>query len=559
MNFKTLKFRINMMTVIYSVIIIVISSWIMFTIVSNLIGKRIEEENSAFIHQVKNSLENDFSNLNNISILFTPYGNLGESLIQFNQMENVGDKSIMMSKIKADMGVISFSNRDVVLCTFFFNEKYTDYIGTTSSIDSVDFSKLPVMFMSHQNTFYGPHPTAKVVDESLVISVKSEVDIGSEQNTFVYVETSFDEIQTMLEGRDQDGYDYMILDQNDHIIFNTDRQNKAMTFDEIIASNRELIQYEAVSEQGWKIISVVNPSTIKSLEMGLIYKNLAIYPFFLVPGIIFSLIIINIIARPLQRFQEGVIQMEEGDFDTLIPKTDIMEFDILIERIHKAKLMISMLMDEVREKEKKRAFAEISRLRAQINPHFILNTLNSVHWMAIKNQQPAIDNIVLSLTKILSYNLRNKEYTATIGEELAATEEYLKLQQLKYDLSYQVDSNLGDDGLEHEMPRFILQPLVENSILHGKEEMIEIWIQACYRDEGIELSVRDHGGKINEETLKYVNDHKEKPQKLGIGLSYVFSALEAYYHRDDLIIFEDAGDGVSIRIFLPLEGGMENV
>ncbi len=558
MKLKSLKVRINMMTAIYSIIVISISSWVMFSIVSNLISQRMEEENTAFINQIRNTIDNDLTKLNNIALLFTPYGNLGASLVEFKQIENIGEKSIMMSKIKADMGVISYSNPDVLLCAFFFNDENIDFIGTVSSIEEINFEKLPVMYSNYQNIFYGPHPTSKVVDETPVISLTSTINIGSETNTYIYVETTFEDIRMLLEERRQLGYDYLLVNSQGETIYNTQSETDLYNSYTEFQKNDNLIFHEAESKNGWKIVSIVDSSTIREMERSLVLQNIMVYPIFLLPALIFSYVLIKIIARPLQRFQEGVIQLEEGDFNTLIPKTNIHEFDILIDRMHKAKLMISLLMDEIKEKEKKHAFAEISRLRAQINPHFILNTLNSVHWMAMRNKQMDIDDVIMSLTKILSYNLRNKQYTATIGDELAATQEYIKLQQLKYEIQYEFESLLGDDGLEQEMPRFILQPLVENSILHGKEA-IKILLKARYIDEGIELSLRDFGGKIPENTLQYINEHKKQPEKLGIGLSYVYSALEAYYDRDDLVFFEDAKTGVLVTIILPMKGDESDV
>ncbi len=558
MKFKSLKVRINMMTVIYSIIIISISSWVMFSIVSNLISQRMEEENTAFVNQIRNTIDNDLTELNNIALLFTPYGNLGASLVEFKKIENIGEKSIMMSKIKADMGVISYSNPDVLLCAFFLNDENIDFIGTVSSIEEINFEKLPVMYSNHQNIFYGPHSTSKVVDETPVISLTRTINIGSETNTYIYVETTFEDIRMLLEERRQLGYDYLLVNSQGDIIYTTQSEAGLYNSYTEFQKNDNLIFHEADSENGWKMISIVDSLTIREMERSLVLQNIMVYPNFLLSALIFSYVLIKIIARPLQRFQEGVIQLEEGDFNTLIPKTNIHEFDILIDRMHKAKLMISLLMDEIKEKEKKHAFAEISRLRAQINPHFILNTLNSVHWMAMRNKQMDIDGVIMSLTKILSYNLRNKQYTATIGDELAATQEYIKLQQLKYEIQYEFESLLGDDGLEQEMPRFILQPLVENSILHGKEA-IKILLKARYVDEGIELSLRDFGGKIPETTLQYINEHKKQPEKLGIGLSYVYSALEAYYHRDDLVFFEDVKTGVLVTIILPMKGEASDV
>ncbi len=548
MKFNTLRFRINFITLVYSLLLVVISSSIMYAIISDLIGRRIEGENTGFLMQMRDQLENEYRKLDSIATLFSPYGNLGELLSAFYANEMVGEKAVIMSDIKDDMGVITYSNPDILLCTFFFNEDYMDFIGTTVVTRDLDLESLPFLFSDFKSTFHGPHRTIKKIQKSPVISVKSDVDIGSSRDTFAYIEADFSRIGKQMDARAEEGYIYQIRNASGETLYATGEERPDGGY----------ITYEVSSEQGWNITCLADPAAVKGIEVRLIADTVARYPLFLIMGLIFSLLLLQIIGRPLQRFKEGVIQMEKGDFEALIPLTGIMEFDLLIKRIQKAKQRIGQLMNEVREKEQRRAFAEISRLRAQISPHFVLNTLNSIHWMAQEKGQKEIDDTVLSLTKILSYNLQKTRFVAVIADELAAAEEYLKLQQKKYDIHYDIDCRLGEDGLQQEIPRFILQPLIENSILHGKGESIHINLSACYVPEGILLSLCDGGGRIDGEMLDYINNHKGKPEKLGIGLSYVFTALEAYYKRDDLIVFASRESGLEIRILLPHGGERDN-
>lgn len=560
MNFKTLKMRINLMTTIYGIIIIVISSSIMFSILTGLINKRLQEDNLNHLTRTQASIESDILKLNSVSLLFTPYGNLGEAMLRFNQIDDIGEKGILMTKIKADMNVIDFSNPDINLCLFYVNDDYADFIATSSTVNDIDFDQLPTLFATETNTYYGPHITAKSLDKELVFSVKRNVNMGTNLPTFVYVECDFkNTLDTINNDQDSNEYINILTNNEDVIVYSTDESDFKLgqTFKQVYDEST-YVKFELEKKQPWRVITLVKHSTLNNLKKELIFSYLAQYPIFLLVGIIFSFILVNIIARPLQRLQEGINQMEKGDFDTLIPKTNIYEFDSLIIQIHKAKLRISILLDEVKLKEKKRAFAEVSRLRAQINPHFVLNTLNTIHWMALEEKQNSIDNIVLSLTKILSYNLKNDNFVTTIGEELEATKEYLKLQQLKYDLTYTITNHVGVEVLQYEMPRFVLQPLVENSIIHGKSDQIAIDLLIESTELGIRLVIRDQGGKIEDQSLAFINNHKEKPEQLGIGLSYVFSALNSHYKKEDLICFKDIQTGLEISILLPFERGDED-
>ncbi|MBC7958489.1 MAG: histidine kinase [Vallitaleaceae bacterium] len=559
MNFRTLKFRINVVTIIFSLIIFIISSLIMYSILSQSISSRIEEEYTNNLNMIRLSIENDISSLNSVSLLFAPTGNLGETIISFDQTSSLGEKSILLSKIYKDMRVISSSNPNISSCVFFTSSDYSSYISTIEVEENIDFEQMPLLFKTDTIDYYLLHKSAQINNNIPVLALKRKIYFGYREPAHVYVEYNFENTVSLLNSKfNSDGFIYLILNGMDEIIYSTNEQefqtgSSLATYD----TARQFVQLGSKKDNGWRIVTLAQRHTINDIKKKLILSYMIRYPIFLVLGIAFSFVLFELINKPLQKFREGVKQIEKGDFNTLIAKTNIHEFDRMIAQIHNAKLRISVLLDEVSMTEQKRVFAEVSRLRAQINPHFLLNTLNTVHWMAIEKQQPDIDNIIQALNKILAYNLKKDSYETTIKEEMEATDNYIKLQQLKYDFDFFFVNNASNEAMQYCMPRFILQPLVENSILHNENKHLSISILLQYIEEGLILIIKDNGC-ISEEVLERLKHLKSNPENLGIGLSYVLTALNTYYKRDDLITFDDVEGGLQISILLPFEGGTFN-
>lgn len=124
--------------------------------------------------------------------------------------------------------------------------------------------------------------------------------------------------------------------------------------------------------------------------------------------------------------------------------------------------------------EKDNSKMQIEKLRSQINPHFLLNTLNTVHWMALMNGQNEIDTITQSLAHLLSYNFDKDSVSTNLEKELRALAEYVQLQKVRYDFQFTVDRSEQKIELNYPCPKFLLQPLVENALSHGYRPGMEI-------------------------------------------------------------------------------------
>lgn len=276
------------------------------------------------------------------------------------------------------------------------------------------------------------------------------------------------------------------------------------------------------------------------------------------------LIIYRLICRPLQLFGQEIEQAGQGNLEEAEYELGIAEFDQLLKQFGNMKGQIRKLLEDVESEEKKRSKIEVEKLMYKINPHFLLNTLNSVHWMAQINKQKDIGDFLSSLIFLLSYNLGKQDGIATFRSELEFLKKYVNLQKMRYDFEVDIQVEEGN-YLDQPTIRLLLQPLVENALRHGLGETGKLFIY-LFQDEKkgyAVITIKDNGKGLNLEQLEKLNrpfQYKSdgSVENDGVGLRYVRSMLESFYGgRAFLTINSELGKGTKVTLLLPLEGNYD--
>nr|WP_255654601.1 histidine kinase [Cohnella sp. REN36] len=227
------------------------------------------------------------------------------------------------------------------------------------------------------------------------------------------------------------------------------------------------------------------------------------------------------------------------------------------------KRQIQQLIVDVEQKEKRRHQLEIEKLAYQINPHFLMNALNSVRWLAVMHRQADIDKFVSSLIFLLNYNLGKSQETATLRTETKVMRAYLDLQQMRYDFEVKLDLVEGS-YLDCPVARFILQPIVENAVCHGLDEhgKLEISISPDEAAHIATVVIRDDGKGLSQEMLVLLRREAPDPPDpqqtgWGIGLRYVRSMLKSFY-GDEARLHIDSTPSLGTTVTMHLPYGKEN-
>ncbi len=256
--------------------------------------------------------------------------------------------------------------------------------------------------------------------------------------------------------------------------------------------------------------------------------ELRIFTFVVSLGLLMICLLVTFFAiysqlRPLLKLKEQMQLVMTGNLKAEVATTDSKdEISSLSRTFNNMVAEISHLIDEIQITQKRESELRFEMLLAQINPHFLFNTLNSIKWMSVMSGTEHITNTITSLGRLLEISMNKVNDVLTIEEELENIKSYIQIQQVRYPGRFDVSYHIEDSILKEHTLKLILQPLVENSILHNIEarDFLTIHISGKCENGFIILQVRDNGTGMDADTMKEILKPKKQGKK-----GYVFSGL----------------------------------
>ena len=194
------------------------------------------------------------------------------------------------------------------------------------------------------------------------------------------------------------------------------------------------------------------------------------------------------------------------------------EIGIIIKTYNNMIDRINQLIEDEKKHMHLRKQAELKMLQAQINPHFLYNTLDSISWQAIRNNVPSVGKLLNKLARLYQQSLYKGLDVQPLRKEIEQIELYMSLQQECFNSEFIYDIDINDDVLELYIPRFILQPIIENSVIHGfggtkTRGIITITAKV---EENLTISISDNGKGIDFEIMNKINTNGYKSERYGI-------------------------------------------
>ena len=214
---------------------------------------------------------------------------------------------------------------------------------------------------------------------------------------------------------------------------------------------------------------------------------------------------------------------------------------------------INKLISQVYEAKIKLQKTEMKALQAQINPHFLYNSLSIINWKALEADNEEISRITLALSTYYRTSLNKGETMTIAANEIRNIDAYLQIQLIMHDNSFQVIKEIQEDALSYSVPKLILQPLVENAIEHGLDvsEKEEKWlkISVCKEKDALIMAVEDNGMGMSEEQAKSIITYRSK----GYGVRNVNDRITLLYGEEyHLRVKSRQGEGCRIEIVIPV-------
>ena len=280
------------------------------------------------------------------------------------------------------------------------------------------------------------------------------------------------------------------------------------------------------------------------------------------------LLISRSITAPFERMQQSMRQIERGDFNVpAIPAVGILEIDELLLRFEEMAERLNDTIEEVyyaklRETELTMCAqqSEIEMLQQQINPHFLYNTLDSINWMASMGATEEVSHMIIALSNFFRFTVSEHSAFTTIEREVVFAENYVYLQKRRFGSALSVEFHVAPEVGEYLTLRLLLQPLIENAILHGTMRGGRsgvICVEIGLNKGRIRLSVKDNGIGMDKDTIKRILDQRGKRS---IGLPNIMRRLELVFKEQCFFDIQSAPmDGTQILIEFPAVGNEEEL
>lgn len=318
------------------------------------------------------------------------------------------------------------------------------------------------------------------------------------------------------------------------------------------SGSERLISYAKMTDPHWISVIIDKKSEIL-FDVNKITKLAVIFTvFYLVVISLGNIGIYIFIIRPITRLSEGMDKVGNQEFSELKIPYGGNEIKYLTERFNQMSGKIRELILRVREEEAEKNEQRLKVLYMQIGPHFLYNTLNSIKWLAVLNKQDTIRQMIESVMKIMNgVTYESAKDMITIEHELKLLDSYIYIQKVRF-MGFDVYYDVPEEILNYKIDRFILQPFVENSILHGIRDMqaggaIRIVIR-LHDEKSLQVDIYDNGKGI--EKNEEINCSRER--KDSIGIKNVRERIYLHYGNNYGVVVENNPDkGVHVKLSLP--------
>jgi two-component system sensor histidine kinase YesM len=329
-------------------------------------------------------------------------------------------------------------------------------------------------------------------------------------------------------------------------------------FERLVNSTRRVyLESRLIPGTDWYMVTAVPFEEIALESRGMFQKSLLLLLGIALIAFLLSIIISSYMTSRLTQIMRKMRNVQGGNIValTLPPSKD--EFGELIENYNFMVGKIGALLEDHYRSGQKLKNAELKALQAQINPHFLYNTLDMLQWMARNGMNDKIETVVSSLSKFYKLSLSMGKTVITIREELLHVSSYMQVQSIRYTNKIKLDIDVDEEIMDYGILKITLQPIVENAIIHGilskEEEMGTVRITGRLDKENIIIQVSDDGEGMSADTLSTLltDDLNNRTRGSGYGLRNIHERIDLFYGSDYGLSFhseQQAGTTVTIRI-----------
>lgn len=258
--------------------------------------------------------------------------------------------------------------------------------------------------------------------------------------------------------------------------------------------------------------------------------------------------------EPVQKLDSAMRRVEQGDYSVELESSAEDELGRLTSNFNRMTREYRENLDRSVQRERELNETRLSMLQAQLNPHFLYNTLDSIKWMGVTNGVPQVAGMATDLAALLRAGISG-EKLITLEQELELINRYLEIQEMRFTDSFTCEIEVEDRFQHCIIPKLVLQPIVENAIIHGVADMEYGYIKISAREDSGDmiLTVSDNGKGISEDVLALLNAPGHQIPGGHLGLSNVDKIIRLYYGESyGIAVFSKPGEGCRVELRLPI-------
>ncbi len=591
---SSLRNRLLVMMLLASLIPILLVDVLMYTSYIDILQSNTKELTQANLKQTRTALDTWIDSYGDI--MYQVYSN-EDINNHLNQYYENGKDEATESYLNIKLRTLLYTKDYIMAITIvtsegdtFFYDRITPFSSHTfwSNHYSLSMPEIYDLVVDSADTMYFSTEYAKTIPSKKYylfhMAHSTTYTVGNDMEKAVVI-VSIDEqlLENICNSDEDDNRDSMtfVVDSNGYIVSYSDSAylSEQITVDGLSDEQKKEKYLEFVKDSGimgqnnlaveilhddklnWDIINVSSTHAYDS-EIASIQKQVVMVT--IVAGIIVIIIIIFTIKYLLQYINVIVDKMhlvKNGITNVRIDTTDKMPVEVatIAEHFNKMLDQLELSMENEKLLAERERVAEIAALEAQINPHFLYNTLDTINWMAIDNDEIEISNAISALGKILRYGINDSNGIVSIATEMDWLGQYIFLQQTRLKDEFKYDINVEPEAMDCKIHKLLIQPFVENSIIHGftgKAGIHELEIRIEVKD-GLRISIRDNGVGMTAEQVEKINSRnfKQYDDKYHVGMENAFQRIKMYYgDKSDVYVDSVYGEGTTVYIVLPRDG-----
>ena len=566
-------------TSLVAVLLIVIS---IYSRLSSQLYDTVKQENVSLVNRVDSSMEVYLRNIMKLSDTIY-YGIIKNANLS---EDSIGEKlTLLYNNNKEQVSNIALISKEgepisvVPAARFRKNFKAEDeewFVNALNKTENIHFTLPHVqkMFEKGDNSY------------NWVISMSRAVEItvgGSTEQAVLLIEMAYQGLEEVLDEvtLGNGGYIYL-MDSNGDIIWHPKfeliasgrvKENNLVAAgyddgsrEEVFNGTRQTVVTKTVGYTGWKLVGVIKGTGI-SLNM----LKTRLFIVFVILLIIFIVILINSyisfrVTNPIRELEKSVKALEEGNLDADIYMGGSYEVQHLGKSVQDMKFRIKGLMQDIVSEHEEKRKSEFDSLQAQINPHFLYNTLDIIVWQIENEKQSEAVHTVTALARFFRLSLGKGKNIVTVKDEIDHVKNYLMIQHMRFKNKFDYEFDIAEDVLELPSLKLMLQPLVENAIYHGMEFMDGdgmITVKAWRKEDELYLSVADNGLGMTEDKVEMILTGKSTSgngRGSGIGVKNVNERIKLYFGEAyGLTIDSEPDEGTTVIIHLPATDEKESL